>query len=289
MIDDKLRDTDNGKGKEPIADVKAKKLAKAAIKDIDRKSDDDFRLVPSEPQGITAEKLKKFLPKGVATQVTEEILQKIREMEDSTDLPQNLLEEDLMSYMHLIGNRQGVGLNDLINAVKFCNLKRFMGIGKAWSIVFPKKANERMERGLTIDNFASMYNKTVLVVEIDKQMIMPFGLQYSAHGHKAMSILSNMMMGNSPTGGKVSPMVIYLCAKEILERTVSKETQEIELKIGKTDSAREQDDRTFNTLAQIAKQQQELISRGGNISDIQRLNLTVTEVSDDDVIEGEYE
>ena len=96
-------------------------------------------VAPESGQFITAERLKQMIPKGCATAVTEDILKIINSMENDTGLPQEYMEEKLMSNMHLLKGRQGVGIEKLINALKFCNLKQNMTNEKAWSIVFPKK------------------------------------------------------------------------------------------------------------------------------------------------------
>ena len=129
---------------------------------------DSVAVVPSESQNITREKLKKFLPKGSSVQVTDEIVDMINNMERDTGLPQTLLEEDVMSYMHMVGKVGGVGINELVNAVKYCNLKRNRSNKEAWAIVFPRKYDELTAAGKPVDNFVSMYNSSKLVVAIDK-------------------------------------------------------------------------------------------------------------------------
>jgi hypothetical protein len=49
-------------------------------------------VTPTESQNITREKLKKFLPKGSSVQVTDEILDTIRNMERDISLPQGRLD-----------------------------------------------------------------------------------------------------------------------------------------------------------------------------------------------------
>ena len=263
-------------------------------------SKDNRVVVPEQSQGITKEKLERFLPKGTSIKVTDDILDTLRNMEKDTDLPQNLMEEEVMSYMHLVGRRQGTGLEDLIKAVKFCNLKRFMSNAKAWEIVFPVKANERKAKGLDIDQFAAMYNtRSVLVKEIDKQMIMPFSLQYNAYAHEAMNITMSMARGRTPAsedhprGEKVSPMVMYLCAKEILANTKVEEDKTIQLKVGLTDEAKDSRDRIATQMAATALAIQQAIANGAKVEDVQALNLSHEDAlsgsGDDEIEDAEYE
>ncbi len=238
--------------------------------------------VPEHSQQITKEKLQGFLPKGTATQVTDDIIKIIHRMEEDTGLPQNLMEEEVMSYMHLIGGRQGTGIEDLIKAVKFCNLKRFMSNEKAWEIVFPEKANERRQKGLGMDQFVAMYNtRSKLVKEIDKQMIMAFNLQYNHLGHEALQITMAMARGRTVDGEKVSPMVMHLCAKEIIANTKMEPDTTIQLKVGLSDEAKDSRDRMSNQMAATALAIQQAVANGANITDVQALNLS----HDDDIQE----
>ena len=72
---------------------------------------------PSESQNITVEKLKKFMPKGTSSKVTEDIVKIIHNIENDTGVSQEYAEEQVMSCMGLLG-KQGVTLEKLVNAVK---------------------------------------------------------------------------------------------------------------------------------------------------------------------------
>lgn len=275
-----------------MSTVKNKKEIPNLQAALGKKEDMNHRMiVPTSDQGITKEKLERFMPKGTSIKVTEEILETIRNMENDTDLPQNLMEESLMSYMHLIGNRQGTGLDDLVKAVKFCQLQRFMNNSQAWEIVFPDKANERRLEGKGIDQFASMYNtRSVLVTAINKQMLVPFKLQYSAHGDEAMNITMNLARGIAVDGKPVSHMVQHLCAKTIIDNTKIEEDQTIQLKVGLTDDAKESRDRMANQMAVTAEAIQQAVRNGANITDIQALNLSHDDGVDttDDYEDADY-
>ena len=104
--------------------------AKAIIKSEVKADVSKHGVIPVESQNLTVEKLRKFLPRGSSVQVTEEIVNVLRSMEDDTGLPQNMLEQDVLSYMHMVG-KQGVSIIDLANAIKFCNLKRNISNKKA--------------------------------------------------------------------------------------------------------------------------------------------------------------
>ena len=228
------------------------------------------RAVPDESQNITREKLKKFLPKGTAVQVTDEILELVAGMEDSTGLPQNLLEEDLMSYMHLLG--KGTGMKELINAIKYCNLKRNRTNKEAWAIVFPAKHDELVAAGKPVDSFVSMYNSSRLVVAIDKEMLVPAYIQYSAYHHAAINKQYRLMNGDDGQGGQVSAMVMHLAAKELAVITKMPEEKSIELKIGMSDAAAAAQQEMNNNLAMIVANQAAMFASGMHPAEIQKIH-----------------
>jgi hypothetical protein len=239
-------------------------------------------MIPKESQSITREKLKKFLPKGSSVQVTDEVLDMINNMERDTGLPQDLMEENLMSYMHLIGKVKNVSINELANAMKFCTLKRNMTNKEAWAIVFPKKYDELTAANRQMDNHVSMYNSSKLVVEIDKQMIVPVYIQHSAYHHAAIKKQYELMNGNDGEGGQVSAMVMHLAAKELALITKMPEDKTIELKIGMSDAAMAQQQEMNDALSAIVANQSKLFAAGVDAAEIQKIH-TVKIIEEDSI------
>ena len=249
-------------------------------------ANDSMAVVPKDSQNITREKLKKFLPKGSSTQVTDEVLEAISNMERDTGLPQNLLEEDVMSYMHLVGKIGGVGIGELVNAIKYCNLKRNRSNKEAWAIVFPKKYDELTAAGKPVDNFVSMYNGSKLVVAIDKEMIMPVYVQYSAYRHFAIKKQYELASDSD-----VSPMVQHLAAKELYAMTkMPEDNKTIELKVGMSDAAMAQQQEMNDTLASLVANQARMFASGMSAADVQKVHsIRVVEESIEAEIEEEAE
>lgn len=254
-------------------------------------ANDSMAVVPKDSQNITREKLKKFLPKGSSTQVTDEVLEAINNMERDTGLPQNLLEEDVMSYMHLVGKIGGVGIGELVNAVKYCNLKRNRSNKEAWAIVFPKKYDELTEAGKPVDSFVSMYNGSKLVVAIDKEMIIPVYVQYSAYRHAAIKKQYQLMNGDDGHGGNVSPMVMHLASKELYAMTkMPEDNKTIELKVGMSDAAMAQQQEMNDALASLVANQARMFASGMSAADVQKVHsIRVVEESIEAEIEEEAE
>ena len=241
-------------------------------------------VAPESGQFITAERLKQMIPKGCATAVTEDILKIINNMENDTGLPQEYMEEKLMSNMHLLKGRQGVGIEKLINALKFCNLKQNMTNEKAWSIVFPKKYNELVTAGKQVDNHVSMYNKSDLVVEIDKAMLLSACIQYMPENRRAMERLVELMEGKGANEGeKAGPMVQYNAAKTIIEMTTMPEDMNINLKVGMDEESKSIQESLFEQLKRTADIQMAKLQSGASITDIQRLGVKAEKIIDAEV------
>ena len=241
-------------------------------------------VAPDSGQFITAERLKQMIPKGCATAVTEDILKIINNMEEDTGLPQEYMEEKLMSNMHLLKGRQGVGIEKLINALKFCNLKQNMTNEKAWSIVFPKKYRELMLANKQVDNHVSMYNKSDLVVEIDKAMLVSACIQYMPENRRAMERLVELMEGKGANEGeKAGPMVQYNAAKTIIEMTTMPEDMNINLKVGMDEESKSIQESLFEQLRRTADIQMAKMQSGASITDIQRLGIKAEQVIDAEV------
>lgn len=239
---------------------------------------DTVTVVPESSQFITREKLKKFLPKGSSVQVTDEVLDIINKMETDTGMPQDMMEENVMSYMHLIGGSGGIGLREYVNAVKYCTIKRNRTNREAWAIVFPAKYEELRLSGKPVDNFVSMYNNSKMVVAIDKAMIIPAWVQYSSYNHFAIKKQYELA-----TNDNVSAMVQHLAAKELYVMTKMPEDKTIEFKIGASDAVLAQQQEMNNTLAALVANQSRMFASGMQPADIQKVH-TITLVETEDVV-----
>ncbi len=244
---------------------------------------DAYKPIPDSDQGITVSKLKDLLPKKTNIKVTEEIVDLIHRAEEDTGLPQELFEEDLMSYMHLVGNMRGVGMKDLVNAIKFCNLKRNYDNKEAWSIVFPEKYDRLVAGNKQVDNHVAMYNGSKLVVAIDKEMLIPVHLQYAPYFHAAVKKQYEIMNGiaEKTSDGKaqsVSPMVQHLAAKELATLTRQPEESKLDITINPGEQALTMQQQMNDQLTQIVANQRKRLQAGESIIDVQQIGLDFSEV-----------
>lgn len=247
-----------------------------ASKLFDKKHEASFRAVPETTQGITKERLREMLPAKTSIAVTDEILRLINSMEEDTGLPQELLEEDLMTHIHMLNGMRGAGIKELVNAIKFCNLKRNYDNKDAWAIVFPDKYAALVEANKQVDNHVSMYNSSKLVTTIDKEMLVPVHLTYAPYFHAAVKKQFEIMNGKAKDGqGKeipVSAMVQHLAAKELATLTKQPEESKLSISINPGAEAMSAQQEMNEQLRALVAQQRRRLENGESIIDVQQIN-----------------
>jgi len=259
--------------------VKAKE-AKVDRKKLFKPDSTAKKMTPKTPQYITKERLEEMLPRGSKHNVSDKILELIANMEEDTGLPQDLMEEEVMSYVYMLKKVPRTKLSELVNAVKYCNLKRNYSNEKAWSIVFPEKYARLKEKGMQIDNHVSMYNKSMLVQEIDKEMLIPVHLQYYPYMDHAVKKLYQLSKGHAAPNANgepmtVSPMVQMLAAKNLYDAVKPPETASIDLTISKSEEELSIQQQMANQLATLVKHQKQRLEMGESIEDVQVIGLNI--------------
>ena len=246
----------------------------------------DEVMMYSKEQTIDAEKLKRLLPKGVNYKVTDEIIELIGKMEDSTGLFQDYMEESLLSHLPVLREVK-ISLREYIDAIKYCNLKKAMTNEQAWEIVFPEKYKKLISEKRKTSSHVSMYNQNKIVTKIDAQMMIDLAIQYAPVLHK--SIQKQVSIMDDP---EASFMVQHLASKTLIETLKPMQVQKAEITIGQSDEAKESTERTYKEMAKIAENQQALLRAGHSLSDIQRLNLTISSAGatdEEDIIDVDDE
>ena len=242
----------------------------------------------SKPQSITKEKLKRFLPKGTSHEVTNNIINMINALENDTGIMQEYMEEKVLANINVLKEVK-VSLEEYVDAVKYCSLKRNLSNKKAWEIVFPEKMarllkmqKEKGEDVVNIDSHVSNYNSNKIVVKLDTMMALPPSIEYAPAFKEAMDRTIGVMrgIGAKPTD-RVSVHVQHLAAKTILEIAKVPEEESIELKIGMTDDAKRVQNGLMEQLARVADIQVAKYEAGEDISSIQKLGINTDFVEAD--------
>jgi len=277
------------KRKPNLTEVKAKEV-KFDRRQAAKPSSSNRPLGKRRPGKITKSRLEGLLPKGSKHNISDALLDMIDKMEDDTGLPQEMLEEDVMSYMYLLKKAPRTSVEELVNAVKFCNLKRNHTNEDAWKIVFPERHEKLIAEGKQIANHVAMFNATKLVQEIDKEMLIPFHIQYASYQHKAVNKLYNLMNGRSSPNANgeqmsVSPMVQMLSAKSLLEATKMPETAKIDMTISQSEESISMQQEMNSQLAQLVKAQKARLNAGEDISTVQQIGINFN----GDAIDAEIE
>jgi len=244
--------------------------------------------INASKQNIDKEKLTRLLPEGVGHKVTNEIIELINSMEKDTGLFQDYMEESLLSNLPVLRTVK-VTLREYINAIKYCNLKRSMTNEKAWEIVFPDKYKRLKDSGMQTSNHVAMYNSTKIVTKLDANMMVDIKIQYAPVLHQAIKKQVQLMNGVSSDGASVSPNVQHLASKTLIETLMPEEEQQVSIKIGQSNEAKQSQEKMFNELKRIAEDQQKLLKSGHKIEDIQKLNLTHSVEDEDEIVDVDYD
>ena len=242
------------------------------------------RMVPLSPQNITRERIKDLLPKRTGVSITDEVMQLIHNMEEDTGLPQELLEEDFLGYIHLVASGNSNSLTELVNAIKFCNLKRNYSNKESWAIVFPHKHRRLVENNMQADNHVSMYNNSKLVLAVDKEMLIPIHLQYAPYFHAAVKKQFELMNGRGTSEDKegnsmkVTPMVQHLAAKELANLTRQPEETKLDISINPGAAAMSMQSEMNQQLKLLTSQMKKRVDAGEDIIDVQQIGLDFSDV-----------
>jgi hypothetical protein len=229
-----------------------------------------------------------MLPRGTSHKVTDEIIDLINSMEDDTGLIQEYLEESLLSHLPVL-KKVKVDLVEYVNAIKFCNLKKAMTNDKAWQIVFPEKYDKLIREDRWNSSHVSMYNGSTLVTKLDAQMMLTVEIQYAPLFHSELMRHVKLADGISSNGMPVSANIQQVASAKILDIVMPKESQEIHLKIGQSDESKAAQEGMYVEMRRIAQNQQELLKAGHSIEEVQKLNMKIEVVDEEELIEVDIE
>jgi hypothetical protein len=236
--------------------------------------------ITQENREEVKERIKGLLPKNTYKKITDEVADLVLTLEKSTGLPQEAMEEQVMSNVYLLSEIKHVTVKDLINAVKFCTLKRHYTDVQAFSIVFPDKYKRVMamdKESNHIHAHVHAFNRTKVVIAIEKAMLIPVYLQYRQHFDAAINKQYSLMMGKAADSNgqrmTVTPMVQHLAAKELAMLTKPPEETQINLTLTPSDKAIAAQKEMNTQLEKLVQLQAARLQAGEEIETVQAIDI----------------
>jgi len=224
---------------------------------------------------MTKDQFIKVLPKGVRTNVTDELLDSINGVITDPQLRENF-RDNLLSYTKVMADGK-YKIQDYVSAVKYVSFKLLGSSNiEAYVKTFPDRYQRLLSEGAddkVISSYVSAYNKNKLVNLIVEQTLVPSHVLNADLYQKALNVQASLMMSAN------SEKVRCDAANSLLSHLKMPETTKVELDVSvKHDKSI--DDLRATTL-ELVKQQRLMMESGAmNVKDVAKSNL---------VIEGEVE
>ena len=244
---------------------------------------DEMRNLP-EPQNpndllidegkITPEKLRAMLPKNSRVKTDQSTVDLINKMIDESACHKGLMEERLMSHLHLMG--PGVGFTQLLNGIKFVTLSTTPGMtqSKAYALVFPDKAQEILERGGDISSFASQYAATKVPTTVMQDIQIGPSITYAPLRHQVVQKYIELMNGKA-ADGPCSPTVQLNAAIALMDYIKVPEEMTINLNANVSEEAKAVQQNLADQIENMASLMAKRMANGESLRDIQKIGIVV--------------
>lgn len=223
---------------------------------------------------ITPEKLRAMLPKNSRVKTDQATVDLINKMIDESACHKGLIEERLMSHLHLMG--PGVGFTQLINGIKFVTLSTTPGMtqSKAYALVFPDKAQEILERGGDISSFASQYAATKVPTTIMQDIQIGPSITYAPLRHQVVQKYIELMNGKG-ADGPCSATVQLNAAIALMDYIKLPEEMTINLNANLADEAKAVQQNLADQIENMAALMASRMANGESLKDIQKIGIVV--------------
>lgn len=222
---------------------------------------------------LEIEAVKKLVPKGQRTLITQEFLDKVEGMAGNSALGE-AFKENFITYLGVM-NSGKYKMDDYINAVKYVSHK-LLGRSNidAYAATFPERFQRLKDEGQTqIDAFCSMYNKNKLVMQIYEQTIVPTHVLNAPLHQEALTELARMIRDPKVTG-----MVKVKACEAVLAATKAPEIIDHKLTIGMEQQ---------ETIADLRAVTEELA--GAFRLAIEHKTKSLRDVAEARIVDAEYE
>ena len=230
---------------------------------------------------ITAEKLRMFLPKNSRVKVDQATVELINKLIDESACHKGLMEERLMSHLHLMG--PGIGFKQVMNGVQFVTLSTTPGMtqAKAYALVFPDKTQEILERGGDVSSFASQYAGTKVPTTIMQDIQIGPSLTYAPLRHQLVQKYLELINGKA-ADGPASATVQLNATIALMEYIKIPEAMTINLNHSVADEAKAIQQNLADQIENMAAIMVKGYQSGKSINEIQKIGI----VQDAELVDG---
>jgi len=222
---------------------------------------------------LQLETIKKLVPKGTRTMITQEFLDKIEACVSNSMIAEQF-KENFVTYLSVLQTGK-YKMDDYINAVTFVTHK-LLGRSNidSYAATFPNRFQRLKDEGQDqIDAFASMYSKNKLVMQIFEQTLVPTYVLNAPLHQEALTEAAKMLKDPNVRG-----MVRVKVIDTILQYTKAPEVIENKLTIGIEQQS------TIADLREVTE----------NLAEMYKISLekgykSLKELTEANIIDTEYE
>lgn len=236
-------------------------------------------------QLVTIEELKSALPSKKAV-ITQEAVDIINASRNDPEFQGESLLKTASIYESVL-QKARASLPDYLNAIRFCAymMSNNSNYTEAYKKVFSHRefvknrvnANKSSPLYSELTSAASRYRRTKLVTDILTVSQVPLDLMFTGQRYKALGVLAELSENAKLDRDRIN------AAKELLAATKGPDNVKIELDVGVKESSAIQ--QLNDQLADLAGRSLKHLEAGST-----SLNeLGALKVTDDDILEGEYE
>jgi len=220
---------------------------------------------------VTMEYFQETLPKKFGGAINQSTIDEINKLVEDPDYGEEF-KSSMVTYTSVLSGKDKWSFKMYMEATKFFSL-RAMGMSQidSYAKVFPERLQVRLDSGFDkniLRGEAARYDGNKLVNAIREQSQVPFHLRNQGAAQDALNQLISLMYTARSDVAKVS------AATAVLKETRPPEAQKIELQVGLSEDAVEQQEKQNEQLRDIANNQRKLLEQGYSIDEVQKIHVT---------------
>lgn len=222
---------------------------------------------------LSKQELQAAVPERLKINVTQDLADKLNNI-SADPLHAENIRENFLTYTRVLQDGK-YKIEDYMNAVAYVSYK-LMGYNNQDSYfkTFPDRQAALVAKGASrkdISAYVAAYNKNKLVNSILEQSLIPIHILNQDAVQKAINTQMEIMSDDT-----LSPIARTQAANSILTHLVKKEVAQVQLNIETSETSALKD--LQQAMAELAKQQKELIANGASAKSI----------AESSIVEGEY-